>query len=314
MQLYQFLCSELSVSRQEVSQFALSAPKKYKVYTIPKRTSGKRTIAHPAKELKEYQRTLILFLELILPVHQAAYAYRKNISIKHNAEQHQKSRYMLKMDFQNFFYSINPELFFSILKKLNIDLIKEDYFLLTQLLFWSPSKRTGGKLILSVGAPSSPLISNVIMFFFDEQLSKTCKKEGITYTRYADDITFSTNIRNKLFDIPSLIKQLLVEHFDGRITINESKTVFSSMSHNRHVTGITITNEGQLSIGREKKRYISSLIHKFSLNLLPDEDICYLQGLFSFACHIEPSFKYRMIKKYTPDVVNKIVTSVEVKK
>lgn len=71
MQLYQFLCSELSVSKQEVSQFALSAPKKYKVYTIPKRTSGKRTIAHPAKELKKYQRTLMNFLEQILPVHQA---------------------------------------------------------------------------------------------------------------------------------------------------------------------------------------------------------------------------------------------------
>ena len=314
MQLYQFLCSELSVSKQEVSQFALSAPKRYKVYTIPKRTSGKRTIAHPAKKLKEYQRALTHFLEPILPVHRVAFAYRKNTSIKQNAGQHQKSRYLLKMDFQNFFYSINPDLFFSILKKLEIDLIKDDYFLLTQLLFWSPSKRTGGKLILSVGAPSSPLISNVIMFFFDKHLSKICKKEGIIYTRYADDITFSTNIRNKLFDIPDLVKQLLVEHFDGRITINESKTVFSSKSHNRHVTGITLTNDGHLSIGRERKRYISSLIHKFGLNLLPNEDISYLQGLFSFACYIEPSFKYRMIKKYTPDVVNKIVTSVEVKK
>jgi len=59
MQLYQFLCTELFASKQEISDFVLSAPKKYKIYTIPKRTSGKRVIAHPAKKLKQYQRALI---------------------------------------------------------------------------------------------------------------------------------------------------------------------------------------------------------------------------------------------------------------
>jgi hypothetical protein len=110
-----------------------------------------------------------------------------------------------------------------------------------------------------------------------------------------------------------VVKHLLVEHFSGQITINESKTVFSSMSHNRHVTGVTITNEGELSIGRERKRYISSLIHRFSLNQLPDEDKRYLQGLFAFSCDIEPIFKQRMIKKYSLETINKIITGVEVK-
>jgi len=114
-----------------------------------------------------------------------------------------------------------------------------------------------------------------------------------------------------LFHIPNEVKQLLVEHFSGLITINESKTVFSSMSHNRHVTGVTITNEGELSIGRERKRYVSSLIHQFSLNQLPDEDRRYLQGLFAFACDIEPIFKQRMIKKYSLEIINKIITGVK---
>jgi retron-type reverse transcriptase len=314
MQLYQFLCSELSASKQEISQFALSAPKKYKVYTIPKRTSGKRTIAHPAKKLKEYQRALTILLEQFLPVHNAAFAYRKNIGIKQNAKQHLKSKYLLKMDFKNFFHSIHPDLFFSIIEKQEIDLTKEDYYLLAQLLFWCPSKRSGGKLILSVGAPSSPFISNAIMFFFDQDLSKICKEECIAYTRYADDITFSTNIKNKLFDVPDLVKKLLFEHFDGFITINESKTVFSSKSHNRHVTGVTLSNDGNLSIGRQRKRYISSLIHKLSINQLPAEDAYYLQGLFAFACNIEPTFKHRMIKKYSSELINQIVTGVKVKK
>jgi len=310
MQLYQFLCTELSTSKQEISDFVFSAPKKYKIYTIPKRTSGKRVIAHPAKKLKEYQRALIGRLEPLLPVHDAAFAYKKNIGIKQNAMQHQKSRYLLKMDFQNFFHSITPELFFSIVEKHAIDLIEEDKYLLEQILFFCPSKRTGGKLILSIGAPSSPLISNVILFFFDQALYEACKNKGIIYTRYADDLTFSTNLKNQLFELPHVVKHLLIEHFSGQITVNESKTVFSSMSHNRHVTGVTITNEGELSIGRERKRYISSLIHQFSLNQLPDEDRRYLQGLFAFACDIEPVFKQRMIKKYSLETINKIITGI----
>jgi len=310
MQLYQFLCKEFSASKQEISDFVLSAPKKYKIYTIPKRTSGKRVIAHPAKKLKEYQRALIGQLEPLLPVHDAAFAYKKNIGIKQNAQKHQKSRYLLKMDFQNFFHSITPELFFSIVKQHNVELTKDDKYLLEQILFFCPSKRTGGKLILSIGAPSSPLISNVVLFFFDQALYEVCKNQGIIYTRYADDITFSTNIKNQLFEFPLVVKHLLVKHFSGQITINESKTVFSSMSHNRHVTGVTITNEGELSIGRERKRYISSLIHQFSLNQLPDEDRRYLQGLFAFACDIEPVFKQRMIKKYSLETINKIITAL----
>jgi retron-type reverse transcriptase len=312
MQIYKFLYEELSKTKQEVSSFALSAPKKYKIYSIPKRTSGRRTIAHPAKELKEYQRGLIKTLEKSLPVHSTAFAYKKNTSIKKNAKQHQKSKYLLKMDFQNFFHSINPELFFGIINRLGIELSQSDKYLLTQLLFWCPSKRTGGKLVLSVGAPSSPLISNFIMYFFDQAINEHCGSTGITYTRYADDITFSSNKKNILFDTPALVKATLFKEFDGCISINESKTVFSSKAHNRHVTGITITNEGTLSIGRERKRYISSLVHKFSLGQLPDEDVKYLQGLLAFAKDIEPTFELRMMKKYSAETLVEIYQASKV--
>ena len=74
---YQLLSQELSVSEADINGFVLSAPKQYKIYTIPKRTAGKRTIAHPAKKLKEYQRALISMLEPLLPVHEVAFAYQK---------------------------------------------------------------------------------------------------------------------------------------------------------------------------------------------------------------------------------------------
>lgn len=303
MQILQFLCQELSVTKQEISTFVASAPKKYKIYTIPKRSSGTRVIAQPAKRLKDYQRCLIKFLETKLPIHDAAFAYKKNIGIKENAERHKKSNYLLKMDFQNFFYSITPKLFFAALKKHNIEFAVEDKNLLEKILFFNPSKKSGGKLVLSIGAPSSPFISNFIMHCFDETISKTCLSLNVDYTRYADDLTFSSNAKNILFSIPALVKETLRDHFDNAITVNEVKTVFSSKAHNRHITGITITNENKLSIGRQRKRYISSLIHRFSINQLDNEDVKHLQGLLAFCLNVEPDFVERMKKKYSTEIM-----------
>lgn len=109
-----------------------------------------------------------------------------------------------------------------------------------------------------------------------------------------------------MFEIPHLVKKSLVVHFEGFISVNDRKTIFSSKAHNRHITGITITNEGTLSIGRSRKRYISSLIHKFSMDQLADEDIIYLRGLLAFAKDIEPSFEHRMIKKYSNETITRI--------
>jgi RNA-directed DNA polymerase len=312
MQILQFLCQELSVTKQEIFVFVASAPKKYKVYTIPKKSSGTRVIAQPAKRLKDYQRSLLKFLETKLPIHEAAFAYKKNMGIKENAERHKMSSYLLKMDFQNFFYSISPKLFFDALNRHNIEFSSEDKFLLENILFFNPSKKTGGKLVLSIGAPSSPFISNFMMYFFDESIRKACLDLNVTYTRYADDLTFSSNTKNVLFKVPEIVKKLLRDCFGGSITVNEVKTVFSSKAHNRHITGITVTNDNKLSIGRQRKRYISSLIYQFSINQLDQEYIKHLQGLIAFCLNIEPDFVERMKKKYSTEIIAAI--QIEVRK
>jgi RNA-directed DNA polymerase len=301
------MCAQMEVDYQELIAFASQAPKMYKVYAIPKRTSGKRIIAHPAKALKAHQKALLVPMADIFSVHHCAYAYKKGTSIKCNARQHQDSHYLLKMDFQNFFNSITVELFALMLVKLNIEISPEDQSLIEHLAFWCPSKKTDGKRILSVGAPSSPFISNWIMSGFDEVVYQLCQQENIVYTRYADDLTFSTRQKNSLFKLPKQIKMLLRAQFNGLIVINDTKTISTSKKHNRHVTGITLTNEGNLSIGRERKRYISLLLHKFSINQLDSEDIGHLSGLLSFANHIEPGFKDKMAKKYSQSIINQVI-------
>lgn len=294
------LAQKLGKSKVDVENFLYDAPEKYKIYSIPKRKHGFRLIAQPSRELKLYQRKFISTVSL--PIHDAAMAYRDGKSIKDNALLHSHNSYLLKLDLENFFNSITPQLFWNVWAQ-NGDVPHEkDCQWINRMLFWNKD----GKLVLSVGAPSSPLISNFCMYYFDEALSNYCRNQGVVYTRYADDLTFSTNSKNKLFSFPTYVQELLIKHFSGSLIINQSKTTFSSKAHNRHVTGVTITNDAQLSLGRAKKRYIKHKVHQFKISNLDMYETQHLKGLLSFAKHIEPEFYTSLIKKYTRELLEKI--------
>ncbi|WP_375084278.1 retron St85 family RNA-directed DNA polymerase [Providencia sp. SKLX074055] len=305
MILIEKLALMLQKSEGEVTSFLQNAPKRYKVYTIPKRTLGHRVIAQPSKELKEYQRK---FLEIQqFPIHASAMAYRKGMSIKQNAVAHKNNSYLLKLDLENFFNSISNKIFWEVWESILPLPSNQDKQTLENLLFWCPSKKTGGALVLSIGAPSSPLVSNFFMYQFDCAVSNLCIEKEIVYTRYADDMTFSTKHKDSLFVVPKLIKDKLAELFGGAIRINRKKTRFSSKAHNRHVTGITITNDGVLSLGRERKRYIKHLVHQVQLNILDTDDRQHLRGLIAFAKHVEPMFIQSLKRKYTSELITQII-------
>lgn len=298
------LAKKLKKSEPEVVRFLVNAPKKYRVYKIPKRTSGHRVIAQPSRELKKYQRA---FLEIqSLPIHEAAMAYRKGLSIKDNALRHKNNRYLLKLDLENFFNSISSHLFWHVWQSIQLTPSEKDKLEMERLLFWCPSKVSGGPLVLSIGAPSSPLVSNFFMYDFDMVISEFCSKKDITYTRYADDLTFSTTHKEILFSVPEFVSQQLENLFGNAIRINRKKTVFSSKAHNRHVTGVTINNENNLSIGRERKRYIKHLVHQYQYRKLDEEDIFHLKGLLAFAKHIEPEFVNSLKVKYSGELIARV--------
>lgn len=290
---------------QELFLFLHDAPRKYKVYEIPKRTSGTRTIAQPIPELKEYQRFIISLLNRHLPIHECCMAYVTGKDIKKNAQIHSKNTFILKLDFMDFFNSITPKLFWAACEQQDIEFDWLDKEILEKILFWRPSKYSK-RLVLSIGAPSSPFISNFLMYAFDEELDEYCKKNGITYTRYADDLTFSTKIAGILFDIPNLVRKILLKFYGQKIQINQFKTVFSSKKHNRHVTGLTITNDGTISIGRAKKRYIKHLVHNFIENKITLEELNHLRGYLGFIQYVEPKFLKSLESKYTEAVIQHI--------
>ncbi|EBQ5939501.1 retron St85 family RNA-directed DNA polymerase [Morganella morganii] len=302
---------DIGISRTKLASTARRSPLKYKVYKIPKRRSGVRVIAQPTPAVKELQRKLIDFLRTKLTIHSCATAYEPGKGIRENALQHVNNPYLLKMDFSNFFNNITPEIFKNALLHDSVEIDDNTLMLLINIFFWCPSKKLSGKLVLSVGAPSSPFISNYVMKKFDQLLSEICDQAGIIYTRYADDMTFSTQRENVLFTLKEQITTLIVQSGYENITINESKTIFSSKAHNRHVTGVTLTNDNQLSVGRNNKRYTSSLIFRFKLGELSTDETLMLKGLLAHYFHIEPKFKLSMQKKYGVEIIGDIVSYQE---
>lgn len=303
--LRKLLQSTLFLSDDLINIFIATAPYRYKIYEIDKRNSDeKRKIAHPSKQLKFIQRIIVKELSNLLPVHNCAYAYRTGRGIKENALIHSKNSYLLKLDLSNFFNSLTPEIFFSECRRNNIDFDKDNASIISNCLFYREHRKSSLKL--SVGAPSSPFISNVIMYSFDQIIETECRKREITFTRYADDMTFSTNIKNTLIGFDELIKKVLFDLFKESISLNHDKTILSSKAHNRHITGITISNNDNISLGRERKRLISSAIHHFSYDKLDQKAVDKLKGLLAFAHYIEPSFVAAMEKKYGRETINKL--------
>lgn len=305
MNIIEIISEALLMPEKELLSFSSTAPRRYKIYTIAKRNSDeRRLIAHPSKEVKFLQRLLVIHMEDKLPIHDSASAYVKQKGIKSNALVHKDNQYLLKMDFKNFFLSITPDILLAQMLSLGIELDTDNIEFISGMLFWK--LRRNSPLRLSIGAPSSPFISNVVMYDFDSVIEKECKDLGVTYTRYADDLAFSTNSKDVLFEIPKLVKSTLKKIYGSRIRVNTEKTVFSSKKFNRHITGVTLTNNNLLSVGRAKKRYISSLVHKYTLRLLSDEEILQLKGLLSHSSNIEPLLIGRLSNKYGVDVMTSL--------
>lgn len=289
------LMLHLGMHPEQIKKIILTAPLRYKVFTIPKRDGSPRLVAQPAKEVKAIQRYLIGELKKVLPMHAVATAYNSACSIKKNAETHSNNSYILKMDFEDFFPSIKYADIINHLKKYASQKYNEDAIcLLARACVWAPDRQP--PLRLCIGAPSSPFLSNAILYDFDSIIDNFARQNNIAYTRYADDITFSCEKRNSL----SLIHDYLLDQIESleypTLKVNKKKTVFSSRAGRRTVTGINITPNGELSTGRDRKRLVRAMYHRYLNNNLSEKQIEILNGLINFIESIEPGFSARLKK------------------
>lgn len=289
------LSADLGLMPDRIEHIIKTAPLRYKKFKIPKRDGTSRTVAQPAREVKAIQRLLVK--KLALPVHSAATAYKAGSSIKINAKCHISNNFLLKMDFRNFF----PSIYFEDIAK-HIERVLPGTYdlevreLIARACTWTSNRKP--PLRLCIGAPSSPAISNSILYEFDTLLSGITAEKGVVYTRYADDLTFSASEKNVLEKFPKLVLGLINDLEYPRLKVNQSKTVFASKAGNRTVTGITLNSVDELSVGRDRKRLISAMYHNYHFGKLSEKEIQRLFGLLAFVDSIEPGFSARLKLKY----------------
>jgi len=217
---------------------------RYTVFHLPKKSGGIREIAAPTQPIKQLQEGLLLYLEGVYKGRSAAYGFIKGKSIKLNAERHVRSRFILNIDLKDFF----PSIHFGRVRGL---LIGKPYF------FGSDASRVAADLccrdgVLPQGAPTSPILSNMICGKLDSELKVLAKKYNCVYTRYADDITFSTKIRAfpaPLAKIPTetdntlrLGDELVAAIQANGFEVNEKKIRLTSRHQRHEVTGLTVNN------------------------------------------------------------------------
>ncbi len=299
------LIKESGLSELDIRRIVNNAPERYKEYTIAKKNGGIRWIAHPAKELKVLQRALSRHILADFPVHQSAKAYINGMSIRDNASVHAGNRQILKMDFKDFFPSIQPKDWLQYCSDQKVNLTDDDLRITIQLLFHRP--KSHHHLRLAIGAPSSPILSNILMYNFDKTITGLLEKDKILYTRYADDLTFSAPRTGFLNSVPKAMSDALSVISYPSLKINHSKTTRVTTKYRRTVTGLVLSNDGRVTIGRDSKRNLRAAIHNcLSGKLLPAERDK-LRGLLGYVKSVEPEHYNLILNKFGAEQIIRIL-------
>jgi RNA-directed DNA polymerase len=298
------LAVETGLDTNLVERIMRTAPVRYKTYNIPKRSGGFRTISQPAKEVKILQRALVDVLLSKLPIHDAATAYREGMSIKENAQRHAGHGPILKMDFADFFPSIKAADWSRYCELTGALTSPEDIHLTSQLIF---QRRKGSTVLrLAIGAPSSPAVSNALLWEFDEAVSREVAKDKVIYTRYADDLTFSAPRTGHLVNVEKAVRNVIKQIELPKLVVNEGKTTRVTTKYGRRVTGLTLTNDGAVSVGHARKRELHTAVYRASKGRLDGDELANLKGMLGFVNSVEPEFITTLRNRFGSGIIQQI--------
>jgi RNA-directed DNA polymerase len=239
--------------REPLDLLAQSAYTEYRKFSIPKKSGGERHIEDPAPRLKQVQRRLNDYLQAVYHFHRTpgAYGFLTNPkddpeprNILTNAQRHIGGQWMLNVDLQDFFHLIKQKRVRQLFRAPILDFDDDEAKVLAALCCHL------GRL--PMGAPTSPILSNLITVPLDGDLQDYADDRGWTYTRYADDICFSAQeeiTREHLADIIDWIEAYGFKLNSGKVKF------YGPDDPNKEVTGVLV---GQTSVSLPEE-YLDSL-------------------------------------------------------
>lgn len=258
----------------------------YTTFEIPKRNGETRTICAPSGDLKILQVKLSNILWLyqksiweekgINP--NVSHAFEKEKSIITNARIHRNKGFVLNLDLENFFDCFHfgrVQGYFE--KNNNFKLPHDVAVILAQLTCYQGS--------LPQGAPSSPSITNLICQSLDTYLLRVAKKYKLDYTRYADDLTFSTNDRHFVENQEKFLAEVNAAIKRAGFSINEKKTRLQFKDSRQEVTGLIVNKK--LNVNHSYVRKTRAMAHQlyttgeYLIDGVPGT-LKQLEGRFSF--------------------------------
>jgi len=225
----------------------------YKRIVLKKRDGSDRIIYSPSEELKQIQRKLAYIFNLLYERKACVYGFVKNTNIVNNAQNHINKKLILNIDLKDFFTQIHFGRVRGMLMKPPYGIAEEAATTISQIVCLNGA--------LPQGAPTSPIITNMICKPFDNDLIKFSKKNSINYSRYADDITFSTykyeftkNIIDGEITCLKIGKELDKILSKNSFIVNENKVFLNSTKSRQEVTGLVVNKFPNV-----KRQYVKNL-------------------------------------------------------
>jgi hypothetical protein len=273
------VASSIGLTRDQLTYWAFLADPNtlYTGFDLPKRSGGTRPIKAPIAALKTIQRKLLALLETLYSPRICVHGFVKKQSIVSNARAHSNKRQVLNVDIEEFFPSINFGRVRGALIARPFSLSADVATVLARLCC--------SNNCLPQGAPTSPMMANIVCMRLDGELSRLARTNGCKYTRYADDLTFSTHKR----DFPSSLAvcgnppygtqadvgitlRSVIESNGFRV--NDKKVRLFGRRVSQRVTGLTVNEKP--NVQRRFVRQIRGMIHaweKFGLQAAESEHL-----------------------------------------
>ena len=267
----------------ELKQLATS--NQYTFFKIPKKRGGHRQICTPARNLAFVQLCIAILMKGLYKPNSNVFGFVEGKSIVDNAKIHIGKKYVLNIDLKDFFNSITEDV---IIEKL----IRQPYYFSYKASKFISDLVTvimpNGVRCLPQGSPSSPIITNIVADHLDVRLSKLAQKYNVQYSRYADDITFSSvnpvlfkrkGLTSKKKGLRGLIEFIIQE--EG-FEINNKKSRISLPSQQHEVTGLVVNDK--VNVRRNYVKHLRTEIHNW-------EKDGYIKASFIFFKHHDSTYK-----------------------
>jgi RNA-directed DNA polymerase len=274
----------------------------YVRFQIPKKTGGVRAISAPLPRLKQAQQWILDNILECIVLHPSAHGFRRGRSIVTNAQPHVGALVVINLDLENFFPSISYRRVKGVFCSLGYS---EAVATILGLICTEPEitqiEMDGRNYYISQterrlpqGAPSSPALTNLLCRRLDRRLQGLAQSRGFIYTRYADDLTFSTTNPEKLRDIGNILQGVgsIVAH-EG-LTVHPNKTRVLRNSQQQEVTGVVVNEK--LNVDRATLQKFRATLYQIEKDGLAgkhwgkgDDVLMSIEGFANYVAMVNPA-------------------------